>query len=105
MKEVLRHCDAIAIRVSRPAVGERLYPPGKSDRVWLAAKKVEIVLAHKEVRVVDWVRAIGILVVQDIYSRSGLGAERCAGRIVQTDAKMLGTFRVGVVNDRHIERF
>src|ERR1700675_3370355 len=85
----------------RRAVFDSRGPAGKAWRVRFAAQKVYVLLAHKEVCVVDWVCAVGRLVIGDGYCRRARGTEGSAAWTAETDRETLVAFRIAIVHQRH----
>src|SRR6266404_824267 len=100
--------DPIAVRITRRAVVNRAGPSGKAGRVGFAAEEVYVLLTHKEVRVVDWVWAVGRLVIGYGYRRRVRRTKRGAAWTAETDRETFVAFSVRVVDQRHrkrLERF
>src|ERR1700674_1107563 len=90
--------------ISRAVVDGR-GPAGESERVRFAAQKVYVLLAHKEVRVIDWIRAVGRLVIRYGYCRRVRGTEGSAAWTAETDRETFIALSVRVVHYRHRKRF
>src|SRR6266849_7260289 len=97
--------DPIAVRITRRAVVNRAGPSGKAGRVGFAAQEVYVLLAHKEVRVVDWVWAVGRLVIGYGYGRRIRRTKRGAAWTAETDRETFVAFSIAIVHYRHRKRF
>src|SRR5713226_9261317 len=91
--------DTVALGGIAGAVVDGAYPAGKARWIGFAAEEVYVLLAHKEVRVVDRVRAIRDIVVDNRHRCRRLRAQGRAARTVETDGESLVAFGVRVIDD------
>src|SRR5713226_5164608 len=91
--------DTVALGGIAGAVVDGAYPAGKARWIGFAAEEVYVLLAHKEVCVVDRVRAIRDIVVDNRHRCRRLRAQGRAARTVETDGESLVAFGVRVIDD------
>ena len=105
LEEELRDVYPVALRRISCAVVDGAGPAGKSAWIGFAAQEIYVLLTHEEVGVIDRIRAIRGVVIDDRHGCGGLRPQSRAAGTVQTDSESFVTFGVSVIDDGDREVF